>query len=98
MIIKLLIHANCTLGKTALDFVMQANKAYSVFCLIKCGSVLQAKQGNLEILFLFSLMLAHKYWIFSLINLPTRDDWLFKCSWCQMTFSPKKEKYNFPKP
>ena len=47
MIIKLLIHANCTLGKTALDLVMQANKAYSVFCLIKCGSVLQAKQGNL---------------------------------------------------
>ena len=58
---KLLMHENCTLGNTALDLAMENNEAFSVFSLIKCGAVLQAKQGNLEILFISSLLLVHKY-------------------------------------
>ena len=57
------MYENYTLGETALDLAMKNNKAYSVFYLIKCGAVLQAKQGNLDILFICSigLMFEPKY-------------------------------------
>ena len=51
MIIKLLMHENCSLGYSAVDNAMETDDMYSVFCLIKCGAVLQIKQGNLKILF-----------------------------------------------
>ena len=58
---KLLMHENCSLDYSAVDLAIQKDKVYPVFYLIKCGAVLQVKQGNLKILFISSLMLAHKY-------------------------------------